>query len=205
MSVKQDRVAPRTVPDLERKYNWGKKFSEILGLIDDTRKDVEATESGLRSEITNQATSIRRDTEQIVMEATKTVETVEKKLDDSIDGVNESISTLTSQVEAKMTAEEVSIAIKRELIDGVDSVKTTTGYTFDEDGLTVSKTGSGLKTTISEDGMKVTSSMGRDLLTANSEGVDAKDLKASTYLIVGGRSRFENYGTNRTGCFWVGG
>jgi prophage DNA circulation protein len=205
MSVKQDRVAPRTVPDLERKYNWGKRFSEIIGLIDDTRKDVEATESGLRSEITNQATSIRRDTEQIVMEATKTVETVEKTLNDRMDGVDEDITTLTSQVEAKMTAEEVTIAIKRELIDGVDSVKTTTGYTFDEKGLTVSKTGSGLHTQITEDGMKVISDTGKDLLTANSKGVDAVDLKASTYLIVGGRSRFENYSPNRTGCFWVGG
>lgn len=205
MSTKQDRVAPRTVPDLERKYNWGRKFSEILGLIDDTRKDVESTASGLRSEITNQATSIRRDTEQIVMEATKTVETVKQEVDDSLGEVNESISTLTSQVEAKMTAEEVTLAIKRELIDGVDSVKTTTGYTFNEDGLTVSKTGSGLETTISEDGMKVISDTGKDLLTANSQGVDAVDLKASTYLVVGGRSRFENYSPNRTGCFWVGG
>ena len=33
----------------------------------------------------------------------------------------------------------------------------------------------------------------------------AVDLHASTYLMVGGRSRFENYGTDRTGCFWIGG
>lgn len=204
MSTKQDRVAPRTVPDLERKYNWGRKFSEILGLIDDTRKDVEETESGLRSEITNQATSIRRDTEQIVMEATKTVETVEKTLNDRMDGVDESVSTLTSQVEAKMTAEEVSIAIKKELIDGVDSVRTTTGFTFDDEGLMVSKSNSEMSTQITEDGMQVFRN-DMPVLTANSGGVDGHRLEASTYLIVGGRSRFENYGINRTGCFWVGG
>jgi hypothetical protein len=208
MSTKQDRVAPRTVPDLERKYNWGRKFSEILGLIDDTRKDVEATESGLRSEITNQATSIRRDTEQIVMEATKTVETVEKTLNDRMDGVDESVSTLTSQVEAKMTAEEVSIAIKKELIDGVDSVRTTTNcFTFDDEGLMVSKSNSEMSTKITEDGMQVFRN-DMPVLTANSKGVDGHRLEASTYLIVGGRSRFENYainGINRTGCFWVGG
>lgn len=204
MSVKQDRVAPRTATDLERKYNFGKTFSEILGLIDDTRDEVDATASELRSEITNQATSIKRDTEQIVMEATKTVETVEQKLDDSINGVNESITTLTREVEAKLTAEEVTLAIKKELIDGVDSVCTTTGYKFDDEGLTVSKTGSGLTTQITEDGMKVFKT-GMEVLTANSNGVDGHRLEASTYLIVGGRSRFENYGINRTGCFWVGG
>ena len=32
------------------------------------------------------------------------------------------------------------------------------------------------------------------VLVANSDGVDAVDLHASTYLAVGGRSRFENYG-----------
>ena len=197
MSVKQDRVAPRTVPDLERKYNWGQRFSEIIGLIDDTRKDVDSTASGLRDEITKQSTAISRNTEQIVMEAQKTT--------DRFNGIDESVSTLTSQVQAQITAEDVTIAIRNELIDGVNSVKTTTGYKFDDEGLTVSKTGSGLETQITEDGMKVISDTGKDLLTANSKGVDAVDLKASTYLIVGGRSRFENYSPNRTGCFWVGG
>jgi hypothetical protein len=42
------------------------------------------------------------------------------------------------------------------------------------------------------------------LLTANHNGVEAKDLHARTYLIVGGKSRFENYGSDRTGCFWIG-
>jgi hypothetical protein len=204
MSTKQDRVAPRTASDLERKYNFGEKFSEILGLIDDTRKDVDSTESSLRSEITNQATSIRRDTEHIVMEATKTVETVEKKLDESLGQITDDISTLTTEVGMKLTAEDVTIAVKNELINGVNSVKTTTGYKFDAEGLTVSKTGTQMATQITEDGMKVFRN-DMPVLTANHNGVDAVNLEASTYLIVGGRSRFENYGINRTGCFWVGG
>lgn len=158
MSAKQDRVAPRTATDLERKYNFGERFSEILGLIDDTRKDVDSTSSELRDEIREQSTSIRRDTQEIVMEATKTV----------------------------------------------NGVKTTTGYTFDDEGMTVSKDGSGLTTKITEDGMQVLQS-NEAVLTANHSGVDGHRLHASTYLIVGGRSRFEDYGTNRTGCFWVGG
>ena len=43
------------------------------------------------------------------------------------------------------------------------------------------------------------------VLTANSVGVDAANLHATTYLIIGTNSRLEDYDTNRTGCFWVGG
>jgi hypothetical protein len=43
------------------------------------------------------------------------------------------------------------------------------------------------------------------LLTANKEGVVAKDLHATTYLIIGKNSRFEDFGSDRTACFWIGG
>ena len=43
------------------------------------------------------------------------------------------------------------------------------------------------------------------VLNANNQGVDAKNLHATTYLIVGKNSRFEDYGNSRTGCFWIGG
>jgi hypothetical protein len=43
------------------------------------------------------------------------------------------------------------------------------------------------------------------VLTANNVGVDAVNLHATTYLIIGNNSRFEDYGSNRTGCFWIGG
>jgi hypothetical protein len=64
-----------------------------------------------------------------------------------------------------------------------------------------------MKNVIDNTGMYVTRS-GDEILTANHEGVNAVNLHASTYLIIGadnGRSRFEDYGTNRTGCFWIGG
>lgn len=60
-----------------------------------------------------------------------------------------------------------------------------------------------MSTTITEDGMKVYKNNGA-VLTANSNGVDAKNLHATTYLIIGDNSRFEDY-SNRTGCFWIGG
>lgn len=75
MSVKQDRTYTRTAAELERKLNTNKRFAEVLGLIDDTRDKVDSVESSLRSEITDMSTSIKRDTEKIVFEATKTTVT----------------------------------------------------------------------------------------------------------------------------------
>ena len=122
----------------------------------------------------------------------------------SIDGVNQEITSVRNEVEAKMSSEDVTFAIRSELANGVSSVQTETGYRFDSDGLMITKTGSEMSTQITDDGMQVF----RDstaVLTANNVGVDAVNLHATTYLIIGTNSRFENYGSDRTGCFWIGG
>ena len=207
MSTKQDRAAPRTVADIERKYNFGKSFAEIIGLIDDTRDKVDSDYSELRSEVTEQSTSIRRDTEQIVLQATKSVQDVEKKVNDGLGAANDSIRVLSSTVEQKITAEQMSVTIQQELAKGVDRVETSTGYVFDAEGLKINKSGSGMSNLLDNTGMYVKRD-GEDVLTANSEGVSAKDLHAKTFLKIGsgdGRCRFEDYGTNRIGCFWTGG
>jgi hypothetical protein len=121
----------------------------------------------------------------------------------SVDELNNSIGTLTERVNAQLTPEAVEIQIQNELANGIDKITTTTGFTFNEEGLNVSKSGSEISTTISEDGMAVAKS-GQDVLTANNEGVKAIDLHAETYLIIAGKSRLESYG-DRTACFWIGG
>ena len=204
MSVKQDRAAPRTVADIERKYNFGKSFSELMGLIDDTRNEVDSAASELRSEITEASTSIRRDTEEIVFNATQTVE---QKVNDNLYGENGSITYITNELETKMTAEQVSFTFQQEIAKGVDRVETSTGYVFDSEGLKINKSGSGMSNTLDNTGMYVKRD-NIDILTANHEGVSAKDLHAKTYLKIGsedGRCRFEDYGTTRIGCFWIGG
>lgn len=66
---KQDRQGVRSPADLERKYQFGKTFAEILGIANDARESVDALASTLMHEITENYTSIIRDTEQIVMTA----------------------------------------------------------------------------------------------------------------------------------------
>ena len=91
--------------------------------------------------------------------------------------------------------------------NGVNKVTTTTGFTFDDTGLTISKTGSEMETNIDEDGISVFRD-NTEVLTADNKGVIAYNLHAKTYLIIGENSRledWENDGTARTGCFWIGG
>ena len=63
-----------------------------------------------------------------------------------------------------------------------------------------------MKTQITDDGMKIYKNS-EIMLTANNQGVDAKNLHATTYLIIGENSRMEDYteGTSkRTAVFWIG-
>ena len=135
------------------------------------------------------------------------VSKVTEEIKETEESLNQEIQTLRQEVSAKMTAEDVRIVISEELsTGGVDKVTTSTGFTFDQEGLTIEKTGTEMSTTITEDGMTVYRS-GEAVLIANNEGVKAEDLHATTYLMIGKYSRFEDFEENfepRTGCFWMG-
>lgn len=134
---------------------------------------------------------------------TASVQKVEQQTTETTEGLTEEIAELTKKTEAIMTEEDINFIVSSALDNGVSKVETSTGFTFNETGLTVSKSGSEMQTTITEDGMTVY----RDseaVLIADHEGVKAEDLHATTYLIVGNNSRFEDLG-DRTACFWIGG
>lgn len=129
-----------------------------------------------------------------------------------VDKLNKKITLLASETaenttklsQVLITPEDVTIAIQQELLNGVDKVETETGFKFDESGLLISKSGSEMTTQITEDGMKVKRD-DTDVLTADHTGVNATNLHATTYLIIGKNSRFEDFGDDRTACFWIGG
>lgn len=200
ISSKQDIAHARTAQDIERKYSFGKTFAEMLGLINDNRDKIDSVESSLREEIKEQSTSLKRDTEQIVMEAKRDITEVISEVDNKIVDVS-------NEVKMKLDADAVSIIVKEEVSSGVERVETKSGYVFDSKGLNISKEGSEIANLIDNTGMYVKKGS-ENVLVANASGVDATDLHAKTYLIIGegeGRSRFEDYGIDRTGCFWVGG
>ena len=115
------------------------------------------------------------------------------------------LEILSNQISITVTDTEQKI---KDAVDGIDSVTTSTGYTFGADGLRIAKQGEQMENKLDNTGMYVT----RDnvpILTANNQGVTALNLTAHQYLIVGQNSRFEDYtgdiGEARTGCFWIGG
>lgn len=105
-----------------------------------------------------------------------------------------------------------------ELDIGVTKVDTGTGVELTDEGVFVKKINQNgddigdTSTKIDHEGMTVNeqNDPDRPVLTADKNGVNAKNLHATTYLIIGkdGRSRFEDYMSNngrRTACFWIGG
>lgn len=102
----------------------------------------------------------------------------------------------------QQTAEDVSIQVQNIVKNGVDKVTTGTGYTFDDDGLKITKSGEEIENLLDNTGMYVTRS-GDTILQANNTGVTATDVTVRNYLIIGTHARFEDYGENRTACFYL--
>ena len=179
----------------------GDALNKTFARVDKVNKEIEL----VASEAANNAEDIA----QIYVNTSgiqANVNRIETSTNAAIGAMNGELTTLTQKVNASITADDVRIEVQSQLDNGIDKITTNTGYTFDDEGLTVSKTGSEMTTQITEDGMTVK----RDntaVLTANNTGVVATNLHANTYLWIGKYSRFEDYDTEgaRTGCFWVGG
>ena len=176
----------------------GEVLKQTYAKVDKANKQIELMASDVSSTKDNVA-SMLINTESI----TASVQRIEESTQQAVENTNESIAELSAKVSQTITADELSIAVKKELANGVEKVETETGFTFDSEGLMVSKSGSEMATQITEDGMQVFKN-DTAVLTANNIGVDAVNLHATTYLIIGTNSRFEDYETNRTGCFWIG-
>ena len=117
------------------------------------------------------------------------------------------LAEVTKKAELIIDSDSVNVMIST-AIEGMDAITTSTGYTFDEKGLNIHKDGEEMHNTLDNKGMYVRRD-GTDVLVADSDGVNAINLTARQYLIVGNNARFEDYtnGTDskRTACFFIGG
>jgi len=177
----------------------GDVINKTFARVDKANKEIAIVASETASNADN-ITSLLLNTESL----TATVQKMETQTSDNITALYNDIAQINSKVSASITAEDISLEVSKQIENGVNKIETTTGYVFNDEGLTVSKTGSEMATQITEDGM-IVSKNEEAVLTANNIGVNAVNLHATTYLIIGKNSRFEDYGDNRTGCFWIGG
>lgn len=132
---------------------------------------------------------------------------VDGKIAASVSEVKGDVEALT---EAVMGEDGLAIRITTLENTGISEVTTTTGFTFNAEGLTIYESGKDIANKLNNEGMQVSRISGDEsipILTANTEGVDALNLHSRQFLIIGDNSRFENYdnGTeaNRTACFHI--
>lgn len=173
----------------------GEVLKQTFAKVDKANKEITLLASQT-DETSQKVAQLVLDTEEINGKVSSTNE--------AIDELSGEISTVKDEVAAQITSQDVSILITEALSNGIDTVTTSTGFTFNSDGLNITKSDSDISTLIDENGMDI--SIGSEkVLTADNSGVNAINLTARKYLIIGSNSRFEDYGTNRTGCFWIGG
>lgn len=184
--------------------NLGEALKQTFARVDKANRNIELLASKTENNETNIA-DMRVTTDDITAHVNRIVEAYDSDFKKLYDWS----AVIENEVSTKMSAEDVQIAIQQTIegedgTGGVNQVKTITGFTFNANGLQISKSDSEMSTVVNEDGMRV-SNNGQVTLVANNQGVDALNLHATTYLLVGQNSRFEDCDDGaRTGCFWIG-
>lgn len=181
---------------------------KALMLCDDLQITQGVTETSKleEPEVTNTDYSAASETDKTLKKTILRVDKQDNKINALVsrtDALEGGLSEVTKKAELIISPEAVDIKIST-AIDGIDSVKTSTGYTFDEKGLNIHKDGEEMHNTLDNTGMYVRRN-DTDILVANNDGVNAINLTARKYLIVGNSARFEDYPNNRTACFYIGG
>lgn len=176
----------------------GDAIKQTYARVDKQNKQIDLVASKT-DELESKNSALQIATDKISMEVKESKQTTKE----SLDALNSSIQEVQNSVKTSISAQDVQIQIENS-IKNINSVSTTTGFKFDENGLQISKSDSNISTIVNEDGMKIESGS-TVLLDVNNTGVDAINLFASQYLRIG-NTRFEDYSNNtRTGAFWVGG
>ncbi len=120
MSDKQDRIALRNVIDLERKYKFKQKFSDTLGLIDDTRKQTDSVELSMNTAIRSHETKLTDQEEKInsIEQEIESHDTSIKSSIESLSDISDSVLELSKKVDLKLDINAVNTAIDKKLTIG---------------------------------------------------------------------------------------
>lgn len=127
------------------------------------------------------------------------------KISASVSNMSNDLDGLKNEVSTTLSDENLSVLVS----SNVNSITTTTGFTFDQTGLNISATNAPTTTNVNPNGMVISSTVGLiELLTVRNNGVTAQSLTAKNYLKIGA-SRLQDFykkgsSGKRTGVFWMG-
>ena len=187
----RDAVACTGSPYREEKGISSLSYHALTGKV----LELTANVDGIRAE--NRALSGKSAALQLSIEG---IEAQTSRQDQSMEGIRQELTNL------QQTAQQVKLSVERVTGEGASKVVTATGYTFDQDGLRIQKSGQEMENKLTDTGMYVTRS-GYVMLRADKDGVVATDVSVRNYLIIGTHARLEDYssGTDdrRTACYWI--
>ena len=130
---KQDGLAVRSAADLERKYQFGKRFTEIMGIANDARGSVSKLESEIVGEDADVKTAITRTATKVTTEALKEYTTTEGVKEYLASELEISASGIRGEVSKEI---DDSIKAAKEEIDGeYENIKKC--FAFDLNGLAI--------------------------------------------------------------------
>lgn len=215
-ALTKTQTAYKNTTDIKTKFKQAeRKIDKINGIIQDIIEEVdENTEKLSQHEqtIDSITDTVKEKSEQLAKDINNNYQEIIQKFDEV--PRNDDIVAIENKVETIQNSTEYAINIAEDIqVNGVSKVKTETGYTFDNNGLTIEKTNAKTKSTLNETGLNIkdaTGSSEESLLFAgydNETGetvVKSKNMTVEKYLTIGKYSRIEDY-EEGTGVFWIGG
>lgn len=198
-----------------------------INIIDDLKPDMYLkylTDSELNVQYVKMAelqltnNQIRSDVSETTRLINVQLDDVAKTLDSKLDTDNltpilanyastDSVLEVENKVTEIQTSTSQYIGVVQDIQqNGVSQVRTETGFTFDKNGLLITKDGANTKSLFDEDGMKIYSTAGssqQEMQRTDSTGTYSENVTVRKYLVVGTHSRLEDYSTG-TGVFFIG-
>lgn len=175
---KQDRQGVRTSTDLERKWQFGKQFAEVMGIALDTQQNLTRTEAQLSSEMHEQYSSLTRTTEEIQSEVVDVRGSMEEQKTSILQTCESVVVTATStlveesEFDSYKTSQDASFSNYSSSIDArvseaenrIENVNNTLQeqlntivkyFTFDVNGLTIGQDNNPNKVVIDNDDITI--------------------------------------------------
>lgn len=152
---KQDRQGVRTPADVERKYKFGKAFSEVMGVARDAGAVAEDAQAvalkvlKLQDSMEVSITTLEGQYSDLEI-STEGIRSDVAQHSSDIDGLNDQMSSVEHTAEGlKASVTSISTDLNGKADKG-DVQKITEHFVFGEDGLTISNSASGMGIGVSE-------------------------------------------------------